>query len=107
MNEGWKVLWLFAAVFAAAFGAERTLVPDVVPVAFAEVPQPLWAVGTAVMLRALELMSGSIALIALLLMSGVWAHRLRETQVSWKDVSARSKAATPRSPICLPPSESI
>ncbi len=107
MNEGWKVLWLFAAVFAAAFGAERTLVPDVVPVAFAEIPQPLWAVGTAVVLRALELISGSIALIALLLMSGVWAHRLRETRLGWTSVFARLKAASPKSPISLPPSESI
>jgi hypothetical protein len=81
MNEGWKVLWLFSAVFAAAFGAEQTLVPDVVPVGLAGVPQPLWTVGTAFVLRALELMSGSIALIALILMFGVLAERLRRLQV--------------------------
>ena len=85
MNEGWKVLWLFAAVFAAAFGAEQTLVPDVVPVAFADVPQPLWAVLTAMVLRALELISGSVALIALILMCGVWADHLRQVQISAQD----------------------
>lgn len=85
MNEGWKVLWLFAAVFAAAFGAEKTLVPDVVPVAFADVPQPLWAVLTAMVLRALELISGSVALIALILMCGVWADHLRQVQASAQD----------------------
>jgi hypothetical protein len=82
MNEGWKVFWLFAAIFAAAFGAERTFVPDVVPVAFADLPQPLWAVLTAMVLRALELMAGSVAMIALILMCGVWADHLRQVQAS-------------------------
>jgi len=85
MNEGWKVFWLFAAVFAAAFGAERTFVGDVVPVAFADLPQPLWAVLTAMVLRALELMSGSVALIALILMCGVWADHLRQIEISARD----------------------
>ena len=76
MNEGWKVFWLFAAVFAAAFVAEQTFVSDVVPVGFAAMPQPLWTVGTAFVLRALELMAGSVAIIALLLMCGVWANKL-------------------------------
>ena len=85
MNEGWKVFWLFAAIFAAAFGAERTFVPDVVPVAFADLPQPLWAVLTAMVLRALELMSGSVSMIALILMCGVWADHLRQVQASAQD----------------------
>jgi hypothetical protein len=45
-----------------AFEAERTFVADVVPVAFADLPQPLWAVLTAMVLRAIELMSGGVAL---------------------------------------------
>ena len=85
MNEGWKVFWLFAVVFAVAFGAERTFVADVVPVAFADLPQPLWAVLTAMVLRALELMSGSVSLIALILMCGVWADHLRQVQASAQD----------------------
>jgi len=80
MNSGWKVFFLFAAVFAAALGLERTFVPDVVPIAFADVPQPSWMVQTAFLLRSLELMTGSVAMIALLLMFGVWAEKLREMQ---------------------------
>jgi hypothetical protein len=82
MNEGWKVFWLFAAVFAAAFGAERTFVPNVVPVAFANEPQPLWTVETAFVLRAIELMSGSVALAAFVLMLGVWAQQFSAAQKS-------------------------
>jgi hypothetical protein len=80
MNAGWKVFWLFAAVFAAALGLERTFVPDVVPIAFADLPQPSWMLQTAFLLRSLELMTGSVAMIALLLMLGVLAERLREMQ---------------------------
>jgi hypothetical protein len=86
MNSGWKVFWLFAAVFAAALGLERALVPDVVPIAFADEPQPSWMVQTAFLLRSLELMTGSVAMIALILMFGVWAEKLR-------DMQARLKAA--------------
>jgi hypothetical protein len=85
MNEGWKVFWLFATVFAVAFGAERTFVADVVPVAFADLPQPMWAVMTAMVLRALELIAGSVAFIALILICGVWADHLRQVQVSARD----------------------
>ena len=80
MHSGWKVFFLFAAVFAAALGLERTFVPDVVPIAFADLPQPSWMVQTAFVLRSLELMTGSVAMIALLLMFGVWAEKLREMQ---------------------------
>jgi hypothetical protein len=80
MNSGWKVFLLFAAVFAAALGLERTFVPDVVPIAFADESQPSWMVQTAFLLRSLELMTGSVAMIALLLMFGVWAEKLREMQ---------------------------
>jgi len=80
MSSGWKVFFLFATLFAIAFGLERTLVPDVVPIAFADEPQPSWAVQTAFVLRALELMTGSVTLIAIVLMLGVWADRLRQVQ---------------------------
>jgi hypothetical protein len=93
MNAGWKVFWLFAAVFAAALGLERTFVPNVVPIAFADEPQPLWMVETAFVLRALELMTGSVALIALLLMLGVWADRLSQVQGEMQaKLKARLKA---------------
>jgi hypothetical protein len=76
MKAAWKMFVLFSAVFAAAFGAERMLVPDIVPIAFAEEPQPLWSVATAFVLRAIELMSGIVAVAALVLMVGAWAKRL-------------------------------
>jgi hypothetical protein len=94
MNAGWKVFWLFAAVFAAALGLERTFVPDVVPIAFADLPQPSWMLQTAFLLRSLELMTGSVAMIALLLMLGVWAERLHEMQ-------GRMKAARQTDPLSL------
>jgi len=80
MNEGLKVFGLFTAVFVAALAAERAFVADIVPVAYADVPQPLWAVGTAVMLRALELISGTMTFVAIVLLCGVWAERLQQTQ---------------------------
>lgn len=78
MKAAWKMFVLFSAVFAAAFGAERMFVPDIVPIAFAEEPQPLWSVGTAFVLRAIELMSGSVAVAALVLTVGAWAKRLTQ-----------------------------
>lgn len=76
MNAGWKVVLLCAAVFGVAFGAERLFVPDIVPVAYAEEPQPLWSLETAFVLRAVELMAVGGSLIALVLMLGVWARGL-------------------------------
>ncbi len=78
MKAGWKMFLLFAAVFAAALGAERLFVPDVVPVAFAEEPQPLWSVQTAFVLRAIELMAGGVATVSLVLTVGAWARRLTQ-----------------------------
>ena len=55
MKAGWKVFWLSVVVLAISFGAERLLVPDVVPVGYADEPQPPWAVLTAFALRSIEL----------------------------------------------------
>lgn len=77
MKAGWKVVLLFSAVFAVAFAAERTFVPDVVPVGFAEEPQPFWMVETAFLLRSVELMAAGVAIIALVLMLAAWATRWR------------------------------
>ena len=76
MKSGWKIFWLFAVVCAIVLGAERLFVPHVVPIGFAEEPQALWKVETAFVLRAIELMSGGVAVIALGLMSAVWARQL-------------------------------
>jgi branched-subunit amino acid permease len=72
MNAGWKILLLSLAVFAVAFGAERIFVPDVVPVGYAEGPQPLWSLETAFVLRAIELMAAGVAVIASVIMLGAW-----------------------------------
>jgi len=75
MNAGWKVFWLSLAVFATALGAERLFVPGIVPIAFAEEPQPGWAVQLAFLLRTVELMTAVVAILALVLLLGTWARR--------------------------------
>lgn len=65
MRAAWKVFSLFAAILVAVLGLAHLLVPDIVPVAFAEEPQPSWAVMTAFFLRAIELIAASVATIAL------------------------------------------
>ena len=52
--------------------AARLLVPDVVPIGYAEEAQPSWAVLTAFVLPAIELASAWVAVIALAVMLGVW-----------------------------------
>jgi len=76
MKPGWRLLLLFTAVFAVAFGAERLFVPHVVPIGFADEPQPLWSVETAFVLRAIELMAAGVAAIALVLMFAGWARQI-------------------------------
>jgi hypothetical protein len=54
----------------------RVLVPDVVPVGYAEEPQASWAVLTAFVLRAIELTSLWVAAIALCVMLGAKLKRV-------------------------------
>jgi branched-subunit amino acid permease len=75
MNAGWKIFLLSLALFAIAFGAERLLVPDIVPIGFAEEPQSLLAVQTAFVLRAVELIAGSVAAISFVVTLGAWMRR--------------------------------
>jgi hypothetical protein len=76
MSGGWKLFWLALAAGAIAFVAARVLVPDVVPVGYAEEPQASWAVLTAFVLRAIELTGFWVAAIALCVMTGARAGRL-------------------------------
>ena len=76
MRAGWKVFWLSAVVFAAACGLAQFLVPDVVPVGYAEEPQPSWAVLTAFLLCAIELTAAWVAIIALALLAGAWLRQM-------------------------------
>jgi len=73
MNAGWRIVWLAVVTFAVAFGAAWLLVPDVVPVGYAEEPQASWAVLTAFVLRAIELTAAWVAAIALVVTVGAWA----------------------------------
>ena len=75
MSAGWKIFWLSAVVFAAACGLAQFLVPDVVPVGYAEEPQSSWAVLTAFVLRAIELMAAWVAIIAFVLLIGARLHQ--------------------------------
>jgi hypothetical protein len=74
MHAGWKIAWLAAIVFAVAFITARLVVPDVVPIAYSDEPQPSWAVLTAFMLRAIELTAAWVAAIALGVMLAMWAR---------------------------------
>ncbi len=76
MSAGWKMFWLALAAGAIAFVAARVLVPDVVPVGYAEEPQPSWAVLTAFVLRAIELTGLWVAAIALCIMAGAKLNRI-------------------------------
>ena len=80
MKPVWKLFLLFVAVFAMALAAEQVFVPQVVPVAFADEPQPLWSVETAFVLRAIELMSAGVAIISLVLILLAWARQLTHRQ---------------------------
>ena len=75
MREGWRLLLISSAVLAVALMLEHVLVPGIVPVAWADEPQPLWAVETAFVLRAVELLSGGVALLSVIFLLGAWARR--------------------------------
>jgi hypothetical protein len=65
MRAGWRIFWLSALLFAAAVGIAHLVVPDIVPVAFAEEPQPSWAVMTAFVLRTIALIAAAVAILSL------------------------------------------
>ncbi|MGY8665236.1 hypothetical protein Q3C01_23125 [Bradyrhizobium sp. UFLA05-109] len=75
MTAAWKMLLLFMLVFAIAAGLEQVLVPGIVPIAFAEEPQPSWAVMTAFLLRAIELTAAFVAALSLAIALGVTLRR--------------------------------
>lgn len=83
MRAAWTMFCLSVAVLAAALGLAHLLVPDVVPVAYAEEPQSSWAVMTAFMLRAVELIAAGVAVIALAILAGglislAWSRASRD-----------------------------
>lgn len=70
MRAVWKIACLSTVIFAAALGLAHLLVPDVVPVGYADEPQPSWAVLTRSVLPAVELTAAWVAIIALALLAG-------------------------------------
>jgi len=78
MKAGWTIFWLAAITCAIVFGVAWLLVPDVVPVGYADEPQASWAVLTALLLRAIELTAAWVAAIAFVVTFGAWArNRMR------------------------------
>ncbi|HEV2158932.1 hypothetical protein [Bradyrhizobium sp.] len=70
MRAAWTIFCLSAVILALAVGLAHLLVPDVVPVGFAEEPQSSWAVMTAFVLRAIELIAAAVSIIALAFLAG-------------------------------------
>ncbi|WP_370166532.1 hypothetical protein [Bradyrhizobium diazoefficiens] len=83
---------LSAVTFAAALGLAQLLVPDIVPVAFAEEPQGSWAVMTAFVLRAIELIAAAVAIIALAVLAG--AYLQQELRRLFRSTSSRRAPPT-------------
>ena len=88
MREAWKMFCLAAVTFGIALGLAHEFVPDIVPVAFAEEPQGSWAVMTAFVLRAIELITAAVAIIALAVLAGAYLQqelrrRFRSTSSRW------------------------
>ena len=79
MHAGWKLLWFALITLLISIALDLLLVPDVVPVGYAEEPQASWAVLTAFALRAIELTAAWVAAIALVVMGGMsllrWTSR--------------------------------
>lgn len=70
MRAAWKILCLSAIILAAAIGLAHLLVPDIVPVGYAEEPQASWAILTAFVLRAIVLTAAWVAIITLSVLIG-------------------------------------
>ena len=66
-----KLLVLSLLVFAAAFALRRAFLWDVMPVSWDQEAQPLWAMGSAFLLRSIENLAVAVAAIALALAAGL------------------------------------
>jgi H+/gluconate symporter-like permease len=74
---GLKLLVLSLATWAAAFAARQALVPNIVPIAWADEPQALWAVEAAFLLRAIENIAAAVTVVALIVLATGWIERVR------------------------------
>ncbi|MBR0686604.1 hypothetical protein JQ594_11810 [Bradyrhizobium manausense] len=76
MRAAWKVFCLLAIILAAAVGLAHLIVPDVVPVGYAEEPQASWAILTAFVLRAIALTAAWVAIITLSVLVGAKLYQM-------------------------------
>jgi hypothetical protein len=74
MGAWLKLLLGLLTIFTLAYWARRSFVPDVVPIGFADAPQPIWMVETAFLLRAVENVAAACAAIVV---ATALAHWLR------------------------------
>ncbi len=73
--SAWLRLFLCSlAAYGAAVAARHLLVPDIVPIGFADVPQSVWAVQLAFVLRAIELTAGYGVLLLVIAALGKILH---------------------------------
>ena len=73
------------AVLAVSLAVRLTFLADVVPVAWAEEPQRLWAVEAAFLLRATEFVAMGAAGLACLVILGVTFRRTATREQSWDE----------------------
>jgi hypothetical protein len=103
-----KLFVLSLLVFAAAFAARRTFFADVMPVAWGQEPQSLWALGTAFLLRSIENISAAVGAIALMvavvLNFGGWRARNSQLLTSSPGLTRRfiGRRGSPAVPARIP-----
>ena len=76
MRAAWKLFCLSAIILAAAVGLAHLLVPDVVPVGYAQEPQASWTILTAFVLRAIALTAAWVAITTLVLLVGARLYQM-------------------------------
>jgi hypothetical protein len=72
-----RFLLLSLAAWAVAFAVRQAVVPNIVPIAWADEPQPLWAVEAAFLLRAVENIAAAVTVVAIIILVARWIERAR------------------------------
>lgn len=78
MQVALKLLVLSLLIYAAAFATRRLFLWDVMPVSWDQPSQPLWALGSAFLLRAIENVAAAVAVIVLAITVALWIDRRRK-----------------------------
>ena len=72
ISSALRLFILSLLVFAAAFALRRTFLWDVMPVSWDQAPQSLWALAIAFLLRSIENVAATVAVIALAVAAVLW-----------------------------------